>query len=81
MLAVDVKMDNLAIREAKKMKIPVVAICDTDTDPSLVDYIIPANDDASASLKILIETIVNNLKDVKPAIKEVSEKNEENMSK
>ncbi len=64
----DVKENNLAVREAKKMKIPVIAICDTNVDPSLADYVIPANDDASSSLKILTNTIVNNLKDVKPVI-------------
>jgi len=63
----DVKVDNIALREAKKMKIPVVAICDTNMDPSLVDYVIPANDDASSSLKILMKTFVDNLKGVKPA--------------
>jgi len=63
----DVKVDNIAIREAKRINIPVVAICDSDANPLMVDYVIPANDDASSALKLLIETIVNNLKDVKPA--------------
>jgi len=62
----DVKTDILAVREAKKTKIPVIAICDTNVDPSLIDYVIPANDDASSSIKILMETIVSNLKDIKP---------------
>lgn len=69
----DVKVDNIAVREAKKIKIPVVAICDTDTDPAMVDFVIPANDDASSCLKILMAAIVDNLKNVKPAIK-VAEK-------
>ena len=62
----DVKEDSLAIKEAKRMRIPVVAICDTNADPSLVDYPIPANDDASSSIKAIIDSLVLNLKNVKP---------------
>lgn len=71
----DAKVDISAIREANIVKIPVIAICDTNVDPSKIDYVIPANDDASSSLKILAEAIVNNLKDVKP-IQPVAEKEE-----
>jgi len=74
----DVKTDNLAVREAKKMKIPVIAICDTNVDPSLIDYVIPANDDASSSIKILMETIASNLKDIKPAVIVAEKKEKEN---
>jgi len=65
LFATDVKADNIAIREAKKIKIPVVSICDTNMNPSLIDYVIPANDDASSSLKILVNTIAANLKNAK----------------
>ncbi len=67
----DVKLDNIAVREAKIMKIPVVAICDTSTNPAMVDFVIPANDDATSSLKILLATITENLKGVKPMVKVV----------
>ena len=50
----DAVRDRLAILEAKKMKIPVVAICDSNSDPDLVDYVIPANDDALRSLTLII---------------------------
>lgn len=62
----DVKVDNLAVREAKKLKIPVIAICDSDNNPALADYVIPANDDASSALKIIFDTIVANLENAKP---------------
>jgi len=62
----DIKEDNIAVREARKAGIPVVAICDTNMDPTSADYIIPANDDAASSIKKLVETLVENLKDVKP---------------
>lgn len=70
LFATDVKADNIAIREAKKIKIPVVAICDTNMNPSLIDYVIPANDDASSSLKIIVDTIAANLKNTKKVVPE-----------
>lgn len=50
----DVKEAGLVVREAKKMRIPVVGITDTDTNPSLVDYPIPGNDDALSSIRFLL---------------------------
>ena len=50
----DAVRDRLAIMEAKKMKIPVVAICDSNSDPDMIDYVIPANDDALGSLNLII---------------------------
>lgn len=52
--AASVKEDNLAITEAKKMGIPVIAIADTNVDPSQIDFPIPANDDAISSLRIIL---------------------------
>jgi len=52
--AVSIKEDNLAITEARKMGIPVIAIADTNVDPSVVDFPIPANDDAISSLKLIL---------------------------
>lgn len=71
----DAKADSIAVREAKRMKIPVVGICDTNVDPTPVNYPIPANDDASSSLKVLMGAIVANLKGVESAAPQ--EKNKE----
>ena len=76
-LVTDVKVDNIAVREAKIMKIPVIAICDTNMNPVGIDYVIPANDDATSSLKILLATITDNLKNVKPVIKMAEKKEKE----
>lgn len=54
---VDIKKDRTALAEANKKKIPVVAICDTNTNPGLVDYPIPGNDDAVKSISLLTSTI------------------------
>lgn len=50
----DVKEAGLVIHEARKMRIPIVGITDSNTDPSLVDYPIPGNDDALSSLRLLL---------------------------
>ena len=50
---VDLYEDAIAAREAKRKGIPVIAIADTNTDPLLTDYLIPANDDASSSINYL----------------------------
>ena len=56
---VDVKKEENACREARKKGIPVVAICDTNADLSLVDYPIPGNDDAIKAIKILTGAIAD----------------------
>ncbi|MEO8664280.1 MAG: 30S ribosomal protein S2 [Ignavibacteria bacterium] len=54
---VDIKKEHIAISEAKKLNIPVYAIVDTNCDPDLVDYPIPANDDAVKSIEIILRAI------------------------
>lgn len=54
---VDVVVDDNAIKEARKLKVPVVAITDTNADPGLVDYVIPANDDAIKSLQLITDYV------------------------
>jgi small subunit ribosomal protein S2 len=49
----DIKEDELAIREAKKVNVPVIALSDTNVNPSLVNYPIPANDDAVSSVRLM----------------------------
>ncbi len=49
---VDPKNEMIAVQEARKLKIPVVAIVDTDCDPDLIDYIIPGNDDALRAIRL-----------------------------
>lgn len=57
LFVVDIKREHIAIKEARKLNIPVFAIVDTNTDPNLVDFAIPANDDAYKSVQIIISTI------------------------
>ncbi|MBO9541975.1 30S ribosomal protein S2 [bacterium] len=56
---IDTKKEHLAIKEARKLGIPVVAVVDTNCDPDEVDYIIPGNDDAIRAIKVLTEKIAD----------------------
>ena len=59
MFVVDPKKEKIAIAEAHKLNIPVVAIVDTNCDPDEVDYPIPGNDDAIRAVKLIASTITN----------------------
>lgn len=59
LFVIDTHLENLAVREARAMGIPVVGIVDTNADPDFVDYVIPANDDASGSIKLILNYIVD----------------------
>ena len=56
---VDTKKEHLAVAEAKKLGIPVIAILDTNCDPDEVDYKIPGNDDAIRSIGLLTRVITD----------------------
>lgn len=53
----DVVNDSLAVKEAVKLKIPVVGVCDTNADPTLVKYPIPANDDAIKAIQFIADQV------------------------
>jgi small subunit ribosomal protein S2 len=53
MFVVDTKHENIAVREARRLGIPVVAIVDTNCNPDEVDYIIPGNDDAIRAIRLM----------------------------
>jgi len=61
----DVKREKTAITESKKRKVPIVGFCDTNTNPELLNYPIPANDDAVNSINIIIKTIAEAIKEAK----------------
>jgi len=55
---VDILKEHIALAEAKKLNIPTFAIVDTNSDPRLIDFPIPANDDASKSISLIVDTMV-----------------------
>ncbi|GHV64239.1 30S ribosomal protein S2 [Bacteroidia bacterium] len=60
---VDVMKEHIAVKEAKALGIPVFAIVDTNSDPSDVDFVIPANDDASTSISFIVSYIADAVKE------------------
>ncbi|MBR2499788.1 MAG: 30S ribosomal protein S2 [Clostridia bacterium] len=83
LFVVDPRKEKIAIAEAKKLGIPVVAIVDTNCDPEEVDYVIPGNDDAIRAVKLIAGTIANAIiegrqgADALPAAEETEEAAEE----
>ena len=59
LFVVDPRKEKIAVSEAKKLGIPVVAIVDTNCDPDEVDYVIPGNDDAIRAVKLIASTMAN----------------------
>ena len=59
LFVVDPRKEKIAIAEARKLNIPVVAIVDTNCDPDEVDYVIPGNDDAIRAVKLIASTMAN----------------------
>ena len=57
MFIVDISKENIAVREANRLNIPVFAMVDTNSDPNLVDFPIPANDDASKSIALIVNKV------------------------
>ncbi|MFT4975904.1 MAG: small subunit ribosomal protein S2 [Myxococcota bacterium] len=57
MFVIDPKREHIAVREANKLKIPVVALCDTNCDPSGIDHVIPGNDDALKSIRLFTSAL------------------------
>lgn len=84
LFVVDIKRENIAIKEAQKLKIPIFAMVDTNSDPREVNYVIPSNDDATKSidkiLSLVIDAIGNGLKERKDE-KEAQENEKEEKEK
>lgn len=57
LFVVDVMKEHIAVAEANRLGIPVFAIVDTNSNPNNVDYVIPANDDASKSIELILDTV------------------------
>jgi len=58
MFIVDIKREHNAVAEGRRLKIPIVALVDTNCDPELVDYPIAGNDDAIRSVRLILQTVV-----------------------
>ena len=63
MFIIDVSKEHIAVREGKRLNIPLFAIVDTNSDPSPIDFPIPANDDASKSISLILDKITDAIKE------------------
>ncbi|MGD9897714.1 MAG: 30S ribosomal protein S2 [Calditrichaceae bacterium] len=62
---VDTKKEHIAVNEARKMNIPLFAMVDTNSDPTVIDYPIPANDDAAKSISLIVSKIADAIAEAK----------------
>ena len=77
---IDTNIESLAVAEAKKLGIPIIAVLDTNSDPTGIDYPIPGNDDARRSINLYCELLKSTIKDAEKFIKDASENSVENKS-
>ena len=63
LFVVDVCKEHIAVREAKRLGIPVFAMVDTNSDPSNIDFLIPANDDASKSISLIVDILCQSIEE------------------
>ena len=75
-VVVDPGQEHLAVAEARKLGIPVMAIVDTNGDPDPIDYVIPANDDAQKSVKLIIQALVDSIVEKKTELQLMTGKEE-----
>jgi small subunit ribosomal protein S2 len=58
---VDTARESIAVAEARRLKIPIIGIVDTNGDPTKIDYPIPGNDDAMRSIRIVLQNLVDGI--------------------
>jgi small subunit ribosomal protein S2 len=59
LFVVDTNLEDLAVKEANKLKIPIIGMVDTNSDPDPIDFVIPSNDDAIRAVKLIVTIIAN----------------------
>ena len=74
---IDTNIESLAVAEAKKLRIPIIGVLDTNSDPTGIDYPIPGNDDARRSINLYCELLKKTIKDAEKFIKGPSENSKE----
>jgi small subunit ribosomal protein S2 len=71
---IDTNIEALAVAEAKKLNIPIVAVLDTNSDPTGIDFPIPGNDDARRSINLYCELLKDTIKDAEKSIDNTEDK-------
>ena len=78
---IDTNIESLAVAEAKKLGIPIIAVLDTNSDPTGIDFPIPGNDDARRSINLYCKLLKETINDAKKSIKGSNDKTEATSSK
>ncbi len=73
MFIADPHKEQIALKEAQKLNIPVIAMVDTNTDPDGIDYVIPSNDDAIRAIRLITATMADAIIEGRQGEDEVSE--------
>ena len=71
---IDTNIESLAVAEAKKLGIPIIAVLDTNSDPTGIEFPIPGNDDARRSINLYCDLLKDTIKDAEKFIKDSKEK-------
>ena len=71
---IDTNIESLAVAEAKKLGIPIIAVLDTNSDPTGIEFPIPGNDDARRSINLYCDLLKDTIKDAEKFIKDTKEK-------
>ena len=71
---IDTNIESLAVAEAKKLGIPIIAVLDTNSDPTGIEFPIPGNDDARRSINLYCDLLKATIKDAEKFIKDSKEK-------
>jgi small subunit ribosomal protein S2 len=78
---IDTNIESLAVAEAKKLKIPIIAVLDTNSDPTGIDFPIPGNDDARRSINLYCDLLKDTIMDAEQFIKDVAVQEEKKLDK
>jgi small subunit ribosomal protein S2 len=78
---IDISKEHIAVAEARRLNIPTFAIVDTNSNPNLVDYPIPANDDAAKAISLIMNVIVGAVQEGLSERKQEKEKGDDEESK
>jgi small subunit ribosomal protein S2 len=77
LFVIDIGHENIAVQEAKKLGIPVIAVVDTNYDPTLVDYPIPGNDDAIRAVQLYVRAAADSVLEGKAAAPQAGQRDDE----
>jgi small subunit ribosomal protein S2 len=77
LFVIDIGHENIAVQEAKKLGIPVIAVVDTNYDPNLVDYAIPGNDDAIRAVQLYVRAAADAVLEGKAAAPQMAARAED----